>query len=85
VYVVGSALEAAYYPPSVETFAKILIATAIALALLGGALLLASKLGVGRLPGDIVVRRGNFTFYAPIGLMILLSILLTVVLNLLRR
>jgi hypothetical protein len=69
----------------VETFAKVLIATAIALALLGGALLVASKLGLGRLPGDIVVRRGNFTFYAPIGLMIALSLLLTIVLNVLIR
>jgi hypothetical protein len=69
----------------VETFAKILLATAVALALIGAGLLLASKLGVGRLPGDVVVRRGNFTFYAPIGLMILLSLVLTLVVNLLRR
>jgi len=69
----------------VETLAKILIATALALALVGGALLLAAKLGLGRIPGDIVVRRGNFTLYAPIGLMLLLSLVLTLVLNLLRR
>jgi hypothetical protein len=69
----------------VETLAKILIATAFALALVGGALLLAAKLGLGRIPGDIVVRRGNFTLYAPIGLMLLLSLVLTLVLNLLRR
>ena len=68
-----------------ETLAKILIAAAIALALIGGALLLAAKLGIGRLPGDVVVRRGNFTLYAPIGLMLLLSLVLTLVLNLLRR
>ncbi len=68
-----------------ETLAKILIATALALALVGGALLLAAKLGLGRIPGDIVVRRGNFTLYAPIGLMLLLSLVLTLVLNLLRR
>jgi hypothetical protein len=69
----------------VETFAKVLLGVAAALALIGGALLLASKLGVGRLPGDIVVRRGNFTFYAPIGLMILISLVATVVLNVLLR
>jgi hypothetical protein len=69
----------------VETLAKILIATAFALALVGGALLLAAKLGLGRIPGDIVVRRGNFTLYAPVGLMLLLSLVLTLVLNLLRR
>ncbi len=68
-----------------ETVARILIATAIALALIGGALLLAAKLGLGRLPGDVVVRRGNFTFYAPVGLMVILSLVLTLVLSLLRR
>jgi len=68
-----------------ETAAKILLVTAAVLALLGGLLLLASKLGVERLPGDIVLRRGNFTLYAPIGLMILLSLVATVVLNVIFR
>jgi hypothetical protein len=70
---------------SVETAAKILIAAALVLAVLGGGLLLASKLGLERLPGDIVLRRGNFTLYAPIGLMILLSLIGTLVLNLFLR
>ena len=68
-----------------ETAAKILIAAALVLAVLGGGLLLASKLGLERLPGDIVLRRGNFTLYAPIGLMILLSLIGTLVLNLFLR
>jgi DUF2905 family protein len=69
----------------VETFAKILLGVAATLALIGGALLLASKLGIGRLPGDVVVRRGNFTLYAPIGLMIVISVVATLVLNVLLR
>ena len=68
-----------------ETVAKLLLGAALALALVGGALLAASKLGLSRLPGDIVFRRGNFTFYAPIGLMILLSLVLTIALNLFLR
>ena len=40
---------------------------------------------VGRLPGDITVRRGNFTFYFPLATSIIASILLTLVLALLRR
>ena len=55
------------------------------LAVVGGGLLLASKLGLERLPGDIVVERDGFTLYAPIGLMIVLSIVLTIVLNLISR
>jgi Protein of unknown function (DUF2905) len=85
VYVLGTRRRAAYYPGSVEAFAKILLAAAAALALIGVALLLAAKLGIGRLPGDVVVRRGNFTLYAPIGLMLLLSLVLSLALNLFRR
>jgi hypothetical protein len=43
------------------------------------------KLGLGRLPGDFVIRREGFTFYAPIATGILISIVLSVVLWLLRR
>ena len=68
-----------------ESAAKILVGLGIALALAGGGLLLAAKLGLGRLPGDILIRRGNFTFYAPIGLMILISIVLTIVVNVFLR
>jgi len=65
--------------------AKVLLGLAALFALLGAGLWLASKLGVERLPGDIVIRKGNFTLYAPIGLMILLSIVGTIALNLIVR
>jgi hypothetical protein len=41
--------------------------------------------GLGRLPGDIVVRKGNFTFYFPLLTSILLSLLLTAILSFFRR
>jgi hypothetical protein len=69
----------------VETVAKGLLGLAVVLALVGGGLLLASKAGLDRLPGDIVIKRDGFTLYAPIGLMILLSIVLTIALNLISR
>jgi Protein of unknown function (DUF2905) len=69
----------------VESVAKVLLGLAALLALVGGGLLLASKLGLERLPGDIVIKRDGFTLYAPIGLMIVLSIVLTIVLNLISR
>jgi hypothetical protein len=40
---------------------------------------------LGRLPGDVVYRRGNFTFYFPLVTSILLSLLLTLLLSLFRR
>jgi hypothetical protein len=39
----------------------------------------------GQLPGDITIQRDNFTLYAPIGTMIVVSVLLTLVLNLVSR
>jgi hypothetical protein len=39
----------------------------------------------GRLPADIVVRRENFTIYAPLGTMIFVSVVLTLILNLIIR
>lgn len=41
--------------------------------------------GLGRLPGDIVVRKGSFTFYFPLVTSILLSLLLTAILSFFRR
>ena len=62
------------------------------LMVLGGVLLFAGialtafgGLGLGRLPGDFVVRRGNFTFFLPLATSILLSIVLTLLLWLFRR
>jgi hypothetical protein len=68
-----------------ETLGKMLLAAAILLAVVGGMLLLFSRFGMTRLPGDIVIRRKNVVVYAPLGLMLLVSLLLTIVLNLLRR
>ena len=41
--------------------------------------------GLGRLPGDIVYRKGNFSFYFPVVTSLLLSLLLTAILAFLRR
>jgi len=62
-----------------------LIGGAIVLLVIGALFLLLGRLGVERLPGDLVLRRGNVTFYFPIGLMILISVVGTTVLNLVFR
>ena len=41
--------------------------------------------GVGRLPGDILIKRENLTVYIPLGTMIVASIVLTLLLNLIAR
>ena len=68
-----------------ESIGRLLVGGALVLLVLGGFFLLLGRLGVDRLPGDLVLRRGNFTAYFPIGLMILLSVVGTVVLNILLR
>jgi len=68
-----------------EGVGKLLIGGAVVLLVLGGVLFLLGRTGVDRLPGDLVLRRGNFTLYFPIGLMILLSVVGTIVLNIILR
>lgn len=41
--------------------------------------------GLGRLPGDIVIKRENVTIFIPLGTMIVASIVLSVLLNLIAR
>jgi hypothetical protein len=65
---------------------KSLVFAGIAIAVLGLVLWGFSSVPyVGRLPGDIYVRRGNFTFYFPLATCILLSIIATIVLSLTRH
>jgi len=67
---------------------KWLVALGIGIAILGSLLLAGSRLGsrvpwLGRLPGDIHVERKGFSCYFPLASGLVLSILLTIVLNLL--
>jgi DUF2905 family protein len=68
-----------------EGLGRILIGGAVVLLVLGAVFLLLGRFGVDRLPGDLVFRRGNFIVYFPIGLMILLSVVGTILLNLFFR
>ena len=62
-----------------------MIGGAVVLLVLGGLLFLLGRFGVDRLPGDLVFKRGDSTLYIPIGLMILLSVVGTIVLNIIFR
>lgn len=65
---------------------KMIAILGIFLLVLGGLMMFSGKLlNFGRLPGDIFVQRGNFTFYFPVVTSIVLSIILTVLLNLFFR
>jgi Protein of unknown function (DUF2905) len=69
-----------------ETAGKLLLAAAAVLAVIGVGALLLARLGVDRLPGTIDWKPSeNVRVFVPIGLMVVLSILGTIVLNLLFR
>jgi hypothetical protein len=59
---------------------KILILTGAAVIILGLAMIFFDKIPlIGKVPGDIVVRKKNFAFYFPLGTMILISVGLSLV------
>ena len=65
---------------------KSLIIIGLIIALAGVVISLADKIPwIGRLPGDIFIKRENFTFYFPLATSILLSLLLSFILWLFRR
>ena len=68
-----------------ETAGKVLLVIAAALAVAGALLLVLGKLGIGRLPGDIVIRRDGLTVLIPLGTMLLLSAVGSLLLYLIRR
>jgi hypothetical protein len=70
-----------------ENIGRFIMFAGLALFLIGGAVFLAAKFGfpLGRLPGDIRIEGENGSFYFPLATSILVSIVLTVLLNLIGR
>ena len=75
--------------PMLESTGRVLLLTGGMLVALGLLFVLASKAQgvpfIGRLPGDILVQRGNSSFYFPLATSILLSIIATIILNVISR
>jgi hypothetical protein len=70
----------------VDGIGRLLIVGGLVLAVVGLVLVLAPNIPfLGRLPGDIRIDSGNVKVFAPLGTMLLVSIILTIILNLLNR
>jgi hypothetical protein len=70
----------------VEQIGKVILVTGLLVAMIGLILVLSGKISwIGRLPGDILIKKKNFTFYFPLATSILLSILLSLILYLLGK
>jgi hypothetical protein len=69
-----------------QSLGKALIVFGLLVAAMGVLVLFAGKLPwIGRLPGDIYLKRDNFSFYFPLTTSILLSVLISFIIWLLRR
>jgi len=65
---------------------RFLIVIGVILVVVGAVLLVAPKIPwLGKLPGDISFKRGNVSFYFPLGTCILISIILTLIMYLFRK
>ena len=62
-----------------------LLMMGIVLLLIGGILIIGERFGLGKLQGDIFIQKGNFTFFFPIVSTLIISLLLTLILNILKR
>jgi len=71
--------------PLTSDFGKILLITGVAIAAVGGLVMLVGRLSIGQLPGDISGSRGGVSFFIPIATSIVVSLALTVILNIIVR
>jgi hypothetical protein len=69
------------------SIARFLLIVGILFVLLGGGLYLIARFGIpiGSFPGDLRLQRGNFTCIVPLATSLLISIILTIILNILGR
>ncbi|WP_026893971.1 DUF2905 domain-containing protein [Clostridiisalibacter paucivorans] len=68
-----------------QSIGKMIITIGVLLIVLGGALIVFQKMGLGRLPGDIFIKKGNFTFIFPVMTSIIISIVLSLIFYLINR
>ena len=69
-----------------EIMGRMLVVLGIVITLLGLLLMFWGKIPIlGKLPGDIVIKKGNFVFYFPLATSILISVILTLIFYLISR
>jgi len=72
------------YP--LNLFGKILIIFGIFIVLVGVILLYGNKIPlIGKLPGDILIKKDNFTFYFPLTTLIIVNVLIFIIMYLLKK
>jgi hypothetical protein len=69
----------------VSSLGKVLVVVGLVVVALGILLVLGGALGLGRLPGDFAWRKGNMRVYVPLATCLILSLLATLIFNLISR
>jgi hypothetical protein len=65
-------------PEGIQHIGKMLVMLGLILTAIGGVLVLAGRISwIGRLPGDILIQKKNFTFFFPLATSVLISVILT--------
>jgi len=73
-------------PPEFEQFGKLLIFLGIIIVLIGLLFFIGDKIPfIGKLPGDIYIKKKNFTFYFPIVSSIIISLIISLIIYLFRK
>jgi len=70
---------------NMNSFGKLFVIIGLFMIVLGGILILGERFGFGKLPGDIFIERENFTFFFPIVSSLIISLILTLLLNIFRK
>lgn len=81
----GSLLQSRRATPKLHLMRRLLIAAGLLIVLVGLAWPWLSRLPLGRLPGDLVIDRPGFRFYAPFATMLIVSLVVSFILWLMRR
>ena len=64
---------------------KLLLIAGAVIVVLGGVLILLTRMGVTQLPGSVSISGGNFSFFFPVAFCVVVSVALTVIINLIVR
>jgi hypothetical protein len=70
---------------TISDMGRVLLMVAALVAVVGVIMMIAGRLGLGHLPGDLTFGRGGVRIYIPLASCLLLSVVATIVLNLLFR
>lgn len=68
-----------------NSLGKLIIFLGVILIIIGGFISFGSKFGLGKLPGDIYIDKGNFKFYFPITTSIIISFIVSIILKIINK